>query len=281
MARENKDGSLSFDDEDRSIEDDEAFFKEEAMALATLQRTVAYKMLLACGYPEPGKGSRSLDRIAVLAGESDLLDDSGGILLSSEATLESRSRSDIYFLGLNPGGAVDDHEHGDGFPSVFQSLALSRLGVSGWDQDWSRQGAVYAPGQAPMQRRFKHIAQRLGLAYGEILATNLVFARSRQFKDLGDLEQQIERSLPIHRLMLDTVKPKRLWVMGNTDNAGATLRLHSDTEWKSAGYSNWSIGRGTVDFCGHTMQFCHTPHLSFWDATAADKQSLIDFAFRL
>lgn len=37
--------------------------------------------------------------------------------------------------------------------------------------------------------------------------------------------------------------------MGNPDTAGSALRLHSDVEWKPAGYANWKIGCGTVDFC--------------------------------
>ena len=281
MARENADGTISFDDDNSTPEQIAAFAWEEAMAEATLRRTVAYKLLLACGYQEPGKGSNVLDRVASLAEEIDILDESGSILSSAEATLASHGRSDVYFLGLNPGGAADEQGAFEGFPTIFEGLALSRLGVSGWDQDWSREGATYRAGQAPMQRRFKHVAHRLGLAYGEICATNLVFARSRRLSDLGNLEQQIEHSLPIHKLMLDAVQPKRLWVMGNPDTAGSAFRLHSDVKWKSAGYANWSIGRGTVDFCGRTMQFCHTPHLSFWDATAPDKQELLEFAFGL
>jgi uracil-DNA glycosylase len=155
------------------------------------------------------------------------------------------------------------------------------MGVSGWDQDWSRKGASFEPGQAPMQRRFKHVARFLGLSYGEVFATNLVFARSRRFKVLPRLEDQIEACLPVHEAMMDIVRPSRLWVMGNADSAGSAIKLHRDVEWRDAKHANWSIGHGTVDFCGRTLTFCHTPHLSLWDATAEDKQSLLEFAFGL
>lgn len=227
------------------------------------------------------KGSSALDYVAALAEQAALLDTSGAILISSEATLQPNRRSDVYFLGLNPGGAAEEDVGSEGFPTIFQSLALSRLGVSGWDQDWSRPGATYKPGEAPMQRRFKHVARRLGLAYGESCATNLVFARSRHFKDLRDVQQEVQHSLPIHKCMLDAVQPRRLWVMGDPAHAGNALKVHTGVEWRPAGHANWSIGRGTVNFCGRTMEFCHTPHLSVWDATAQDKQELLSFAFAL
>ena len=161
-------------------------------------------------------------------------------------------------------------------------LALSRMVVSGWDQDWSRKNAKFPPGQAPLQRRFKHVARRLNLAYGEIFATNLIFTRSRRFKALTNVGEQIDACLKVHHLMVDIVKPKRLWVMGHTDSACYALKLHDDVRWLPARYqekNDWSIGHGTVEFCGHEMILCHTPHLSFWNASADDKQELLDFSF--
>jgi len=261
----------------------EAHFLEEAMLEAKNRRQSIDQLLQACGFkPLNEHGSDPLDQVTAGLGSAglDMLDESGSILISSEATLRWSAESDIYFLGLNPGGeAGQDFSIFNRFPTIYESLAFSRMGVSGWDQDWSRKDAGYQPGQAPLQRRFKHIARFLGLAYGEIFATNLVFARSRRFKALTRLEEQIEACLPVHKIMMDIVQPKRLWVMGNTDHAGSALTLHDDVTWQDANHSNWTIGHGTVDFCGHTMSLCHTPHLSLWDATADDKQDLLKFAF--
>lgn len=261
----------------------EDYLREEAIVVATRRRRAADDFLQGLGFrPPAATGSEPLDRLAALldSEELDMLDESGSLLISSEATLRDGGNSDIYFLGLNPGGeAGEDFSIFGRFPTIYESLALSRMGVSGWDQDWSRKDASYPPGQAPMQRRFKHIAGFLGLAYGEIFATNLVFARSRRFKALRRLEEQIEACLPVHQLLVEIVQPKRLWVMGNTDSAGNALNLHGDVRWRDAKHANWSIGHGTVDFCGRRMTLCHTPHLSLWDATSEDKQELLDFAF--
>lgn len=261
-------------------EEAEEYFWEHAMAAATLRRRAIENVLRVTGFDAPGEGSAPLDHIARLLGD-EMLDESGGLLNSAESTLRPGGSSDIYFLGLNPGGeAGEELSVLDNFPTVYESLAFSRLGVSGWDQDWSRKGASYAPGQAPIQQRFKHIARFLGLAYGEILATNLVFARSRRFKVLPGIKEKLEACLPAHQAMIDVVKPEVLWVMGNPDSAGGALKLHNDVEWRQdANHNNWSIGHGTVDFCGRTMMFCHTPHLTFWDADADDKRELLAFAF--
>ena len=249
------------------------------MVDATLRRRAIENLLRVTGFRALGEGSAPLDQITRILGD-EMLDESGGLLNSAESTLRRGGSSDVYFLGLNPGGeAGQDHSISDNFPTIYESLAFSRLGVSGWDQDWSREDASYELGQAPIQRRFKHIASFLGLAYSEILATNLIFARSRRFKALSGIKDQLEACLPVHHAMIDVVKPKALWVMGNSDSAGGALKLHDDVKWIGAKHKDWSIGHGTVDFCGRTMMFCHTPHLTFWDATADDKQELLAFAF--
>lgn len=260
-----------------SSDEAEAYVGEQALDAALKRRGVMDELLASIGFHAPGRGKQHLDQVMSELDEGTL-DESGGVLISSEATLRP---GEVYFLGLNPGGEEgQDYSAFNRFPTVYESLAMSRLGVCGWDQDWSREKATFEPGQAPLQRRFKHIARRLGLSYSEIFATNLVFARSRRFKALESVAEQIEGCLPIHRRMLAIVQPKYLWVMGNTDNAGSALRLHNDVTWThDEDHSNWSIGHGTADFCGLTLELCHTPHLSLWDATAPEKEGLLQFAF--
>lgn len=223
-----------------------------------------------------------LETLAAHLENNGLAYEPGSVLLSAESTLRPGLNSDLYFIGLNPGGENGDCSIFGNSPTIFESLAFSRMGVSGWDQDWSRKKAYFAPGRSPMQLRFKHMARQLKLSYGEIFATNLIFARSRRFKALSNATEQIAACLSTHELMLDIVKPKRLWVMGNPIHFGSALKLSKDVRWVPALYqdkNDWSIGHGTAEFCGHKMTFCHTPHLSFWDPTAPHRQRLIDFAF--
>lgn len=284
MADENED-EIAVDLQPMTGSEAERFSRGEAMGTATLRHAAACRLLHSCGFQVPGEGSGLLDRIATFldSPDVDMLDESGGLLNSAEATLQKGTGGDIYFMGLNPGAdGAKDYSILDDFPTVFESLVFSRLGVSGWDQDWSRKDAHYEPGQAPIQRRFKHIARLLGLAYGDILATNLVFARSGKFRALKGIDAQIRACLPVHQMMIDVVQPTRLWVMGSPAQAGIALKLHDDVQWRRAHHqesADWSVGYGTAEFCGRTMTFCNTPHLSYWDATGEEKQKALEFAF--
>lgn len=264
-----------------SPEEAAAWEREHLMVEATRRISSTRNLFENSGLKIVGEGSAHLDEIARLLLQSDMLDESGGVLNSPEASLNPQTKNDVYFLGLNPGGAAPADEKGritEGTTTIYESLAMCRLGVCGWDQNWSRKDASYRPGEAPLQRRFKHVARRLGIPYPEILATNLIFVRSSRFRELSSVEDQIQACLPVHKLMMNVIRPKRLWVMGNPAHAHDVLNL-SNVEWRQANHGNWSIGTGTVEFCGRELRFCHTPHLSLWDATKDDNQELLDFSF--
>ena len=100
--------------------------KDEA-ALATVRRNGVERFCLNFGFRVPGQGVRALDQAWRTLEAASLFDLSGGVLLSSEATLR---KGNIYFLGVNPGGDVDDA--GD-YPTIAESLFLSRVGYSAFD----------------------------------------------------------------------------------------------------------------------------------------------------
>ena len=240
--------------DDPRIEEDEAGDRY-------LRHRVAMNLLQYCGFDEIGKGGTLLDAAAGILFAAGLRDRSGGVLQSAEATLRP---GNIYFIGINPGGE-DGGVEGQ-LPLIHDSLAMSRMGCNAFDQDWSREHAGYAPGQAPMQRRFKHIAARLGQAYGEIAATNPTFTRSRSVGVHPGMASELGYCLRVHARFLDVIKPTTIWLMGSTGEIGTAMRLRvAEGDWRPSGYHNWTIGRGEVDFCGRTYRLCHTPHLSFWD----------------
>nr|WP_314444393.1 hypothetical protein [uncultured Sphingomonas sp.] len=205
---------------------------------------------------------RPLDMAYLSLGSSGLLDRSGGVLNSAEATIR---KGRMYFIGLNPGGAIEDGDR-DTYPTISESLALSRLGCNGFDQDWSTEQQSYPAGQSPMQRRFKFVCRQLGLVYSEVCATNFVFTRSRDIDSHQSFDEDLKASLKVHKILLDAVQPDFLWIQGNPE----TVKLNVDMEWRKegSGYSNWSIGRGTAEVCDKTYRVCHTPHLMFWDPEA-------------
>ena len=205
---------------------------------------------------------RPLDMAYLSLGHSGLLQRSGGVLNSAEASLR---KGPIYFMGLNPGGESADEEAGNSL-TIAESLALSRLGCNGFDQDWSTDRKTYAPGRSLMQQRFKYVCGRLGLIYSEVCATNFVFTRSRDIKSHQSFGDDLIASLKVHDILLNVVKPEFLWIQGNPGTVG----LKAELEWRKegSGYSNWAIGRGTAELCGKRYQVCHTPHLVFWDPKA-------------
>lgn len=212
---------------------------------------------------------RPLDQARRVLAEEGLLDRSGGVLMSSEATLR---KGVTYFIGLNPGGedAAPDSpdDRVSDYPTIAESLDASRMGCNAFDQDWSTKTRSFAPGQSPMQSRFKFICRELGLCYAEVCATNFVFTRSTNVADHTSWERDLRASARVHSIFLEAVRPDFLWIQGNP----ATVDLEVDMEWQPSGYSNWSIGRGTVMLGGKQYQACHTPHLSFWNPQSCTEQ---------
>jgi hypothetical protein len=217
---------------------------------------------------------RPLDQARRVLAEEGILHRSGGVLMSAEATLR---KGVTYFVGLNPGGE-DDAPHSlddrvSDYPTIAESLEASRMGCNAFDQDWSTATRSYAPGQSPMQSRFKFVCRTLRLCYAEVCATNFVFTRSTKVADHTSWERDLRASAKVHSIFLEAVQPDFLWVQGNPE----TVDLQVDMEWQPSGYSNWSIGRGTATLGGKEYPACHTPHLSFWNPEANVEELLWAF----
>jgi hypothetical protein len=209
------------------------------------------------GLPELGTAKRLLDKCYKALNKLEFLEKSGSVFLSTEASLK---QSKVLFLGLNPGGDDADESYG----TILASMISCRLGVSGLDQDWSTSSRSYFPGDSVFQRRFKHIAERLGIAYGAIPATNLSFIRTRDVGSYDGFHEDIVRFGDIHALILDEIQPEYLWITGQTKYARSLLD-DSKMKWRSSGHGNGFIGRGRGMFCDREVKVCHTPHLSRWD----------------
>lgn len=249
----------------------ERLIAEDEMAVASLRSATADRFLKSLGFDLfDCNGYTTLDRIFCVLTEANLLDVSGSVLMSSEATLRE---STLYFLGLNPGG---DEEGNSSFPTIRESLALARMGCNAFDQDWSRARATFLPGAAPMQANFKTICAHLGQCYSEVPASNLVFTRSRDVSSHGLYEVDLERGMEVHRILLDAIRPRFIWFMGSLSNASEQLRI-VNVEWERADYRDWYVGRGTVEFCGKDYLFGNTPHLSYW--SPAGREKLLDWVF--
>jgi len=257
------DGVLVFDEESGRDEGSN-FIEEDEMVCRTLDRggRRTNSMLRKESAKMPKEiPLRALDAAYRVLDEERMLERSGSVLSSAEATLRKGS---FYFLGLNPGGHDIGPDSRDAraqdYPTLADSLAASRLGYNAFDQDWSTSSRSFEPGQSPMQKNFKFICRALGLCYSEVCASNFVFTRSTRVKDHRAWEADLKVSERVHAIFLDAVQPDFLWIQGNPDTVG----LKTQMDWVPTEHHNWTIGHGTAEFCGKTWRACHTPHLSLW-----------------
>ena len=210
-----------------------------------------------------GEGGKPLDAMFELLDETGLLHGSGGVMQSPERTLMP---SRVMWLGLNPGGDPAIHD-----TTLLDSLVSCRLGVSGWEEDWTGVG----PGKALLQKRFKLVAAFAGLDPIALPAANVVFTRSRDTRSHTEWASDRAAGLPVHRLLAETVRPEVVWYMGDPAKAGDVLTV-DEVEWRDAG-QRYYVGHGRATYAGRPVTLFNTPHLSRWDPK--NKDDLLAFAF--
>jgi len=192
------------------------------------------------------------------------------VLLSAEATVRP---ADIYVVCIEPESETQADQPDQ---TIFQSLAFSRIGGSAFDQDWNSPKEGHFPGSAPMQLRFKAVAAFLGLAYAAIPVSNLVFTQPGNIGVRDEQHEDHETCVAVHRMFVDEIRPKKLWIMGNADDASILL-TDEHIEWRDTRDNDGSVGHGTAVICGHPVELCVTPHLGIWDPTGED--DALRFAF--
>ena len=132
---------------------------------------------------------------------AELLDYSGKVFVSGRTAFGSPS--DLYILGLNPGGAPENnvqetvrtHTH-----KVLHEVPDDWCALT--DEAWGRNGHRL---QHPMQRNLLHLMKSLGLDHRRIPASDLVFARSQDASKIGkkDLDRFANLCWPFHRAVIE------------------------------------------------------------------------------
>ena len=113
----------------------------------------------------------------------------------------------LYVLGLNPGGAPELHDE----ETLSDNLDLVlRRACERWssflDERWRRDRKDYPPGMAPLQLKMQELLGCLGLDPREVPASDLVFVRSRQAKDLDKRRELMEECWPFHRAVIEQLR---------------------------------------------------------------------------
>lgn len=159
----------------------------------------------------------SLVRSAVAALPSDLKARSGKIFYTGrEAFAEP---SNIYLLGLNPGGDPDEQSD--------ETIATSIRDFDERDTLWSayacERWAGKNPGKHGMAPRVLHLLDRLGLDPPRTPASNVVFLRTRSQADLAKHMQEWMRACwPVHEAVIDALGIRTIVCLGGA--AGAWVR---------------------------------------------------------
>ena len=149
-----------------------------------------------------------------------LIDHSGVVFNSGRDAFSSPSG--LYILGLNPGGAPEQHAH----ETLRTHTDMVMRMPSNWSsfRDQSLNG--YRPGTYRFQPRVLHMLQKLSLNPGQVPASNLVFLRTRNEKELGRrIPELVEACWPFHDMVIRTLGVRAVVCMGMTAAAWACRKL--------------------------------------------------------
>ena len=181
----------------------------------------------------------------------------------------------LYFLALNPGGApVEEAETlresmqnkwGEDAEPVWSSYL---------DESWSGR----PPGTHPMQRRMRHLFDKLGLDLRRIPASNVMFPRSvRQSTFLYDEARITDMCWPFHQAVIDKLGIRTV-IVGHADGGpwvcqklGATK--HLDT-WRETNNRRWSFHAHETPHGLRVLTITH-PSVAAWTAPATDPTEFI------
>jgi hypothetical protein len=187
----------------------------------------------------------------------------GRLLYSGLGTL---SPGLLYVLGYNPGG--DPETESD---SPAQHLAMLAEMPTDWneycDGKWRRQCIEQPPGSMPMQRRVCHLLKSIGMPVRSVCASNLFFKRSKRKINLNYREKLTEQCWPVHRFILEQVRPKAILSVGGEDVSRFVYKqgtLLSDLERIPAGWAAWSCSAARIQVGTQKLAIVSVPHLSIY-----------------
>ena len=207
--------------------------------------------------------------------DKEVLHLSGEVLYSAASTLRP---APVYLLGHNPGGNEQDPD----LPTVSSSLdALPNKTWNSYvDASWSGPGGIkYAVGQAPLQLRVKWLLENLGFAPQDVLASNLIFPRSRDAAGSRFLEFS-KICWPVHADILNIVRPQMIIAYGNSGLSPYRFLFDmfapDSEECQPSGHGTWMCRSFVVP---GRFRVVGIPHMSRYKISAHD--DVVDWIKRL
>ena len=167
----------------------------------------------------------TIEEFAALIPDS-LLEASGKVFVSGRDAFGSPS--ELYILGLNPGGSPESHAEEtvrSHTGKVLHDVPDNWCALS--DEAWGRNGHRV---QHPMQRNVLHLLARLGLNYRKVPASDLVFVRSQDASKIS--KNQFDRLAndcwPFHRAVVKELGVRVIVCMGGEATRRTVAHLEAD-----------------------------------------------------
>lgn len=202
-----------------------------------------------------------------------LLNKSGSVFYSGRKAFSGNS--EVYILGLNPGGDPD--------LQAKETIEWhTRKVLEYTPDDWSAYRDECWRGSRPgtwgMQPRVLHLIKRLGFSAGEVPASNIIFQRSKRESNIKHEVQRLASVCwPFHQIVLDTLKPKAILCFGNT--AGRFIRKQvsakkqidefietNNRKWRSRAFQNLN---------GVKVIVLTHPSIADWSAVDTDPSDMV------
>jgi hypothetical protein len=186
-----------------------------------------------------------------------------------------RSMAPLYVLGLNPGG---DPEARPNETVAWHTNKVLEAVPNDWsayrDESW-RQAP---PGTSGMQPRVLHMFRQLGLAAGDVPASNVVFVRSKREAALkGKFLELADACWAFHEMALDLLKPRAILCFGGTAGAYVRNRLGAVRKVQEFVETNNRRWRTTC-FASRNGSFVVVathPSIADWTAPSSDPSGLV------
>jgi len=208
---------------------------------------------------------------------SALMDQSGSVFYSGRNAFSGHKP--LYILGINPGGSIKNQAAETVAWHTNKVLNDMPADWSAYrDESWA--GAV--PGTFKMQPRVLHLFKQLGLAAGDVPASNLVFMRSSRENTLeGDIDQLANLCWPFHGFVINQLKPRVVLCLGRTPGNFVRGKLNSGSqidkfvEQNNRGWTSRTYAAGPGQ---PTVVVVTNPSIANWINPVTDPSPLVQRA---
>ncbi|MDT0507232.1 hypothetical protein [Novosphingobium sp. MMS21-SN21R] len=202
----------------------------------------------------------------------EILDRPGSIFYSGKEAFSAKS--DVYVLGLNPGGqpCTDSTRSVVAYNENFKNL--SEPWSEYLDESW--EGAV--PGTWGLQPQILHMLDGLGLDPRYVPASNVVFVRSRSEKDLLREKAELLASCwPVHQAVIDSLGINTVLCFGKTAGTWVRQKLAAKRQIDKFTEQNKRGWTSTVHECplGRRVVTLTHPSRANWRNPLADPTPLV------